>query len=97
VAVSPDGKRLAFEEMLPLDKYGLFVSDLDGSNRKLLADGNPYIVTIPAWSPDGQWVIASVHDPNASDQPATLALIGVDSCQIIPVPSLSGYVSSWLP
>jgi hypothetical protein len=97
VVVSPDGKRLAFEEMLPLEKYGLFVSNLDGSNRKLLADGNPYIVTIPAWSPDGQWVIASVHDPNASNQPATLALIGVDSCQIIPVPNLSGYVSSWLP
>jgi len=97
MVVSRDGKRLAFEEMLPLDKYGLFVSDLDGSNRKLLADGNPYIVTVPAWSPDGQWVMASVHDANASNQPAALALIGVDSCQIIPVPSLSGYVSSWLP
>lgn len=98
VAVSPDGKRLAFEEMLPLDKYGLFVSDLDGSNRKLLADGRAaYIVTVPAWSPDGQWVIASVHDPEASDQPATLALIGVDSCQIIPMPNLIGYVTSWLP
>jgi Tol biopolymer transport system component len=97
VVISTDGKRLAFEEMLPLDKYGLFVTDLDGSNRKLLADGEPYIVTAPAWSPDGQWVIASVHDPIASGQPATLALIGVDSCQIIPVPSLSGYVSSWLP
>jgi Tol biopolymer transport system component len=97
VVVSPEGKRLAFEEMLPLDKYGLFVSDLDGSNRKLLADGDPYIVTIPAWSPDGQWVIASVHDPNASNQPASLALIGVASCQIVPVPNLSGYVASWLP
>ena len=39
VAISPDGKRLAFAEMLPLDKYGLFVSNLDGSNRKVLADG----------------------------------------------------------
>jgi Tol biopolymer transport system component len=97
VAISPDGKRLAFEEMLPLDKYGLFVSDLDGSNRKLLADGDPYIVTVPAWSPDGQWVIASVHDTNAGNQPAALALIGVDSCQIIPVPSLSGYIFTWRP
>jgi len=98
VVVSPDGKRLAFEEMLPLDKYGLFVSDLDGSNRKLLADGDPYIVTIPAWSPDGQWVIATVHDPSASAEPnSTLALIHVDTCQIIPVPNLRGYVTSWLP
>jgi Tol biopolymer transport system component len=98
VAVSPDGKRLVFEEMLPLDKYGLFVSDLDGSNRIQLADGDPYIVTIPAWSPDGNWVIASVHDPNTSTQPnPTLALILVDACQIIPLPNLSGYVFSWRP
>jgi Tol biopolymer transport system component len=98
VAVSPDGRRLAFEEMLPLDKYGLFVSDLDGSNRKFLADGDPYIVTIPAWSPDGQWVIATVHDPDPSAQPgSTLALIQVDTCQIIPLPHLRGYVTSWLP
>ena len=98
VVVSPDGKRLAFEEMLPLDKYGLFVSDLDGSNRKLLADGDPYIVTVPAWSPDGQWVIVSVHDPNVSSYPTSiLALIHVDTCQIVPVPNLHGYVTSWIP
>ncbi|HET9906589.1 MAG TPA: hypothetical protein VFQ23_08105, partial [Anaerolineales bacterium] len=96
VVVSPDGKQLAYEEMLPLDKYGLFVSDLDGSNRKLLADGDPYTVTVPSWSPDGNWVIATVHDPDVNKQPA-LALIQVDTCQIIPLPNLSGYVTSWLP
>jgi len=98
VVVSPDGKRLAFEEMLPLDKYGLFVSDLDGSNRKLLADGNPFIVTIPYWSPDGDWVIASVHNSEASNEfRSRLALIHPNTCQIIAVPDLTGYVSSWLP
>jgi len=98
VSISPDGKRLAFEEMLPLDKYGLFVSDLDGSNRKLLADGNPYTVTVPTWSPDGDWVIASVHDPDTNTHPnSTLALIQVETCQIIPLTSLSGYVTSWIP
>jgi len=97
VSVSPDGKRRAFEEMLPLDKYGLFVSNLDGSNRIQLADGDPYVVTSPAWSPDGNWVIASVHDPNPSSQPnPTVALIQVDTCQIIPLSNLRGYVSSWL-
>jgi TolB protein len=98
VAVSPDGKRLAFEEMLPLDKYGLFVSDLDGSNRKQLADGNPYIVTVPYWSPDGDWVIASVHNSEADNEfRSKLALIQPDTCQIIALPDLTGYVSSWLP
>jgi hypothetical protein len=98
VAVSPDGKRLVTEETLPLDKYGVFVSNLAGSNRKLLADGDPYIVTVPAWSPDGKWIIASVHDPDTNKHPnPMLALIQVDTCQIIPLPNLGGYVTSWLP
>ncbi len=97
-ALSPDGKRMAFTEMLPLDKYGLWVADVDGSNRKLLADGDPYIVTIPMWSPDGKWVIASVQDPDPSKEPSTtLALIQVDTCQIVPLPNMHGYVTSWLP
>jgi hypothetical protein len=84
--------------MLPLDKYGLFVSDLNGSHRILLADGDPYIVTVPAWSPDGKWLIASVQDPDASNQPnAALALILVDECHIIRLPHLRGYVFSWIP
>jgi Tol biopolymer transport system component len=98
VSVSPDGKRVAFEEMLPLEKYGLTVSDLDGSNRVQLADGDPYITTLPFWSPDGNWVVASVQDPDTNKQPnPMLALIGVDTCQVIPLPTLGGYVTSWLP
>lgn len=98
LAISPDGKRLAVEEMRPLDKLGLFVSDLDGSHRIQLADGDPYIVTIPAWSSDGNWLIVSVHDPGISSQPnPTLALIEVDTCQIVPLSNLKGYVFSWLP
>jgi dipeptidyl aminopeptidase/acylaminoacyl peptidase len=57
VVVSPDGKRLAFEEMLPLDKYGLFISDLDGSNRKLLADGDLHRDDLA--EPDGNWVASA--------------------------------------
>lgn len=98
VAVSLDGKHVAFEEMLPLDKYGLFVSNLDGSNRRQLADGDPYIVTYPFWSPDGNWIVASVHDPDANKLPnPMLALIQVDTCQLIPLSTLGGYVSAWLP
>ena len=96
--ISPDGKQVAFEEMLPLDKYGLFISNLDGSNRKLLADGDPYVVTVPSWSPDGHWVIASVHDPDTTKHPyATPALIQIDTCEIIPLINLEGYVTSWIP
>jgi Tol biopolymer transport system component len=96
VAVSPNGKRLAFVEKLAPERFGMFVSNLDGSNRKLLSNGDPYAVTVPVWSPDGNWIIASLLDPFQERGPV-LTLIQVDTCQIIPLPDLSGYVSSWLP
>ncbi|HSB01622.1 MAG TPA: hypothetical protein VLE49_13310, partial [Anaerolineales bacterium] len=95
--LSPDGKRLAFNQPLPLDKIGLFASNLDGSQRKLLASGHPYIALYPVWSPDGKWVIVTVYGQDSERPGSMLALIEVDTCQIIPLPNLSGYPSSWLP
>lgn len=94
VVISPDGKRAAYEDWLPGDIYALYVSDINGANRKLLAQGSKVTVVVPAWSPDGQWIIASVYEGNSDSR---LALINVSSCQIIPLPDLSGYVGSWLP
>ena len=76
---------------------GLFISDLNGSIRKLLADGDPCIVTVLQRSPDGNWVIVSSHDRDTNKhQNPILVLIQVDSCQIIALPDLRGYVASWL-
>jgi Tol biopolymer transport system component len=98
VKVSPDGSRLVFEDMLPGDHYAIFVSNLHGGDRKLLVDGNPVLATSPLWSPDGEWVIVSVQTELPSASMVTLpTLIQVDSCKIIPLPYLSGYVGSWLP
>ena len=33
VALSPDGKRVAYEEMLPGEHYGITIANLDGSTR----------------------------------------------------------------
>jgi hypothetical protein len=97
VFVSPDGNRLAFEEKLPLDKYGVFVSGWDGSNRKLVANGDPYIGTSPLWSADGRWILINIYDMTAIQKPDPIpALIQVDTCEIIPLTNLRGYVSSWV-
>jgi len=68
--------------MLPLDKYGLFISNFDGSNRRLLADGISYTVKIPAWGPDG-WAMGDrrVHDQN---QAMISTEAGFDSCRYLP-------------
>jgi Tol biopolymer transport system component len=98
VKVSPDGSRLVFEDMLPGDHYAIFVSNLHGGDRKLLVDGNPVLATSPLWSPDGEWVIVSVQTELPSDSMVTLpTLIQVDTCKIVPLPYMSGYVGSWLP
>jgi hypothetical protein len=99
---SPDGQTIAFTRgpssglIGAPGPYNVMLTNADGTNARQLTEGMVANYA-QAWMPDGNWVIASVHDPNASNQPATLALIGVDSCQIVPVPNLSGYVTSWLP
>jgi TolB protein len=96
--VSPYGKYMAYEDWLPGEIYALYVSNFDGSNRNLLAQGNDVIVTIPKWSPDGQWVIVTVQSENPNPSlNLRLALIQVNTCQIIPLPTMNGYVGSWLP
>lgn len=95
VAVSPNGKQIAYEAMLPGERYGIYVSNLDGSAARLIANADPIVVTVPQWSPDGKWLIMSVQDTSLSEYMPTLALVNIESCKIIPLPSLQGYVTSW--
>lgn len=95
VAISPDGKQIAYEAMLPGDRYSVYISNLDGGNARLIANADPIVVTVPQWSPDGKWLIMSVQDLSLSELNATLALVNVENCQIIPLTGLQGYVTSW--
>jgi len=95
VSVSPDGKRMAYVTMLPGEKYGIWVSDLNGSNAKLVANADPIVVTEPKWSPDGYWLAMSVHDLTLDENGSEIALVNPDSCKIVPLISLKGYVNSW--
>ncbi len=53
---SPDGERIAYQggKLVEGEPEGLWVSDVDGSNARLIFDeGNP---SWPSWSPDGRWI-----------------------------------------
>ncbi len=96
LAISPDGKRIAYQDMLPGENWAIYIADMeDLSNPRLVVNGTPVVVTRPFWSPDGEWLIASVFDESISDEKGFMTLINVDSCQIIPLMNLSGYVMSW--
>ncbi|NMB93818.1 MAG: hypothetical protein GYA26_06320 [Flexilinea flocculi] len=96
IALSPNEHQAAYEVMLPGEHYGIQISDLDGKHAQLVVDAAPLVVTKPFWSPDGEWLVVSVYDEHFSDVPV-LALIKMDTCQIIPLTNLHGSVSSWNP
>lgn len=95
VVLSPDGKQIAYEAMLPGERYGVYVANLDGSAARLIANADPIVVTVPQWSPDGKWLVMSVQDTSLSEYMPTLALVNVENCKVIALPSLQGYVTSW--
>ncbi len=95
VSVSPNGRQIAYEAMLPGDKYGVYIASTDGSNARLIANADPLVVTVPQWSPDGKWLAMSVQDSTLDEFRATLTLVNPANCQIIPLTSLNGYVTSW--
>ncbi len=56
LALSPFGDVGALR-IIPFDKIAVYVSDLDGTNRKLLFQQDGGGAFSPSWSPDGQWIV----------------------------------------
>lgn len=93
-SVSPDGKLMITTEKTFGDRWLTYISELDGSNRWLVADSSLWVLT-PIWSPDGQWLMAGVSD---TDSGSTIgALIDLRTCQVMPLPDLKGNFLSWAP
>jgi Tol biopolymer transport system component len=97
IVLSPDEKLAAYEVMRPGENYGIQISNLDGSNPRLIADAAPIVVTNPQWSPNGDWLVISVYDEINFPDGAVPTLIEINACQVIPLTSLSGSVSTWNP
>jgi Tol biopolymer transport system component len=97
IAVSPDGTRLAYLERVFGYKVGLYITDLDGSNRQFFADTTTEVFSSPIWSPDGKWLLLSIWDEQVNDVLPFLALVQVENCQIVPIPERTGQFSSWVP
>jgi TolB protein len=65
-AISPDGKQVVFALRTPRGDADLFVSGLDGSDRRNITN-NPAIDTSPTWSPSGnQLAFVSNREGGAS-------------------------------
>src|SRR5574341_710087 len=95
-ALSPDGQWIAFNAGLfgaNLDG-AVFISRLDGSERKLVAMLDNTFAFHPTWSPDGQWLIVNVVEPY---KPTSPVLVNPFTCQLIRLENVRGEVQSWRP
>jgi Tol biopolymer transport system component len=97
-SISPDCQWIAFaDQVFGKTAGGIFISRLDGSDRRLIAQLDNWPAYSPFWSPDGQWLAISILD-NETFQPgnAQVALVNVSTCEVIPLNGVEGEVSSWV-
>lgn len=68
---SPDGSRIAFASGRN-GSFGIWASDSDGSNPRLLFDGGAYVTGSPRWSPDGRRIAfdTRANDPAKAGNPS---------------------------
>jgi hypothetical protein len=95
-ALSPNDKYI-FTQDEPFGsdgRWALFISNPDGSNRRMLAMADLWTLN-PILSPNGQWLMLSVSNTDSLSTIATL--VHLEDCQIIPLPYFKGLVTSWTP
>lgn len=96
LVVSPDGQRIAFTTSLGgMLGNGLYVSRLDGAERRLVAALQGRALYLPLWSPNAQWLILSLPDPADPVDGMAQVLLEWDTCTLIRLPALGGDVYSW--
>lgn len=96
--VSPDGQWIAFlDHVFGEPSYGVFVSRLDGSERRLMAAPDIPMSFRLVWSPDGRWLLINTRDDRESDTiPAYRpVLIELSTCRAIAFPDVRGDVEGW--
>jgi TolB protein len=92
-SLSPDGRRMVFEEVID-GKEQLFAIDLDGSNSVQLTHG-PFGHENPAWSPDGR-KLAVVSDEGDKQ---VIFIMNTDGTGMRPVTAKDGHAihPNWSP
>lgn len=75
----------------------IYISNIDGSDRRLFAQMGSWVTVSAIWSPDGKWLIVVILPTDAPDQPKQLALVNVQDCRIIPLNWSAEAIYEWVP
>jgi len=87
---SPDGRQIAFEGLLPGQKWKLYIIDLNGGTPRELLPEDPSDKLDATWSADGTRIAfgGSPADPNSS-----IRVIDLNSNQVSTLPGSKGLFS----
>ena len=96
VSISPDGSLMAYtDKVVGRMASGIYVSRLDGSEKRLLVQLDTLTAFSPLWSPDGKWLVFNVLKEDFLHPAEVPALVSLDTCQVVPLTGLNGVIQGW--
>jgi Tol biopolymer transport system component len=96
-SISPDEDWIAYVDEVPGRMApGIFVSRLDGTERRLLVQLDTWMVGLPLWSPDGNWLAFLATNTDTMRPKGTPGLVNVKTCYVVPLANLDGEIQSWV-
>ena len=92
-AISPDGQWIVFADReFGETNWGIFISRLDGSERKLVVDPEVPTAFMSVWGPASQWLMVNTRDVNDKNIPV---LINPFTCETFALKQINGMVEGW--
>jgi len=92
-AISPDGQWIVFMDLFNTPP-GMFISRLDGTARKWIAESQVPASFNSVWSPDGQWLVLNTQNLDGIQIPL---LVNPFTCQMVHLGNVKGVVVGWSP
>jgi hypothetical protein len=94
-AISPDGQWIVFaDRIFGASNWGIFISRLDGSDRRLIAEPDVPTGFSPVWSPDSQWLLVTTLKNDGTHIPV---LANPFTCEAARLNNVNGSIEGWGP
>lgn len=93
-AISPDGQWISFaDRTFGANNWGIFISRLDGSERRMVAEPEVPTGFASVWSPDSQWLVVTTLKNDGTHIPV---LVNPFTCEVAQL-NINGTIEGWSP